>query len=1332
MKKIFVSLLMIIMLLGLCQSALSYTGGICTYDFQLDNSAYSLNVECNSKEINMFTDSEIEYGLTVPFTALSMDIEYISKENFVLEVLVDGLTYDVPIESAENKVNVTFRGVVEYEDHIFKIKASKPIVITKISLNKENINLHSRLSVRPTVDYTEDETALEDAVVFSESSNVIIVNNARRYIDYNDVTVKPQYFGGKLYLPLHTFARAFGAYVEESAENNYYFLRDINGTIEFCYKNGKLQKKTDGISDVQENVSVLKDNVFWVSVRYFAEELGEYVDYKDGVVVIDHKYAGRDIISNDKLMNKLKKELIKIDIVTAKEYHVSKNNNASDFNDGSYQRPFATIAKACKVAQPGDTVIVHEGVWREIVRPENDGTVSNPITIKAADGENVVLSANEPVTKFSAYGNDGMLIASVNYDLGKGKNMIFYNDEALAEARYPNYDDLPMYPDAEHYTNLDLSPLWPTYGNIKVLPGKATGHFTRSTATAVSDTLLTEPDDYWKGGVLVSAHGYNWSLCSAEIKSSGKGLLNLHNTSKIFYYVNEDHNDCGYITCTKNAIDIPGEWYMEDHKLYILPPEGETAETLKLEVKQRQIVADLSDKKHIIMKGFKTIGGSLKLNDAEMCILNEMDIRYISHFTKFQDMKDAYVDSGDPSKPGEPQRGEVGIYIGGRDNAVINSKLNYSAGAGLYVTGRHIYIENNYINECGYMGLYPAGISVHVEPWKGITYPRGGHTIVSNTIKATGRGCISLNTYEPWELNDKSSTPHIASEIAYNDLSDAMINTKDGGMVYTYMCTMGNDKIKSKWHHNILYNAVSADSENAMGLYADNCTEMLEIFNNVGFYEDPTYHYNNNSSVYVQYDAYVQAYNNKTLNYFPEGKDGLSLEHYPNYQVFTAGCEDMKTTLMANYELFDAPRAGSVIFAKDCETSEGAFVNSGKVYFTGDNQWIKFENVKLPANGRIKVNYSGQIWQKDNKYDKIEFVVGDDINNGRVITREGAGTIKPDGNKWFRYYPVSTDNPEQYVTLYLRVNEFASLAVESIEIEELSIEEEFAAKVYGGYYKEAIPANSDDPTSAADYSLYTDTDNYAVDRTWSGTIIHYEDVKLTDDGVKFVFNSGTQEPWRGRFEVRLNSLDSEPILTTMVTGSSFNAYQSKIVDLKEPVKAGTYDVYLTFIDENASCNLAWFGFLKEDYNTISRTFSDAHLTSDKVFGGNFDTQFSTDTVISKVDFDLSGTYMPGLSNVKGNEIVCYKNVKLDSSSKKIDLCWASDAGSKGTVKICVDSPESEPIGTLALNGKTMGSHNVSTVNLLRSIDEGMHDVYLIFEGTAEYNADVYWFAFSNL
>jgi hypothetical protein len=77
-------------------------------------------------------------------------------------------------------------------------------------------------------------------------------------------------------------------------------------------------------------------------------------------------------------------------------YHVAKNG--SDQNPGTQQHPFLTISKAASVAMAGDTVIVHEGEYREWVKPKYKG-LSNKrrITYQAAEGEKVVIKGSERI-----------------------------------------------------------------------------------------------------------------------------------------------------------------------------------------------------------------------------------------------------------------------------------------------------------------------------------------------------------------------------------------------------------------------------------------------------------------------------------------------------------------------------------------------------------------------------------------------------------------------------------------------------------------------------------------------------------------------------------------------------------------------------------------------------------------------------------------------------------------------------------------------------------------------------------------------------------------------
>ena len=79
-------------------------------------------------------------------------------------------------------------------------------------------------------------------------------------------------------------------------------------------------------------------------------------------------------------------------------YHVAKNGD--DFYGlGTPEKPFLTIQRAAEVAELTDTVIVHEGVYREWVKPRHSGYDNyKRITYQAAEGEKVVIKGSEVVT----------------------------------------------------------------------------------------------------------------------------------------------------------------------------------------------------------------------------------------------------------------------------------------------------------------------------------------------------------------------------------------------------------------------------------------------------------------------------------------------------------------------------------------------------------------------------------------------------------------------------------------------------------------------------------------------------------------------------------------------------------------------------------------------------------------------------------------------------------------------------------------------------------------------------------------------------------------------
>ena len=86
-------------------------------------------------------------------------------------------------------------------------------------------------------------------------------------------------------------------------------------------------------------------------------------------------------------------------------YHVATDGD--DTASGASTDPLRTIDRAAQLARPGDEVIVHEGEYREWVRPLRGGrSNTRRITYAAAAGERVVIKGSERVRGWEHQGGD--------------------------------------------------------------------------------------------------------------------------------------------------------------------------------------------------------------------------------------------------------------------------------------------------------------------------------------------------------------------------------------------------------------------------------------------------------------------------------------------------------------------------------------------------------------------------------------------------------------------------------------------------------------------------------------------------------------------------------------------------------------------------------------------------------------------------------------------------------------------------------------------------------------------------------------------------------------
>ena len=160
--------------------------------------------------------------------------------------------------------------------------------------------------------------------------------------------------------------------------------------------------------------------------------------------------------------------------IQAAEFQVAINGN--DANAGTSAAPFRTIQHAADLAQPGDVITVHQGVYRERISPPRGGeSDTKRIVYQAAPGEKVEIKGSEVVKNWVKVANDTWKVTLPNSFFGrfnpysdlihgdwfnpKGRNhhtgAVYLNGDWLTEAA--KLDDVmkPMEGDALWFGEVD-------------------------------------------------------------------------------------------------------------------------------------------------------------------------------------------------------------------------------------------------------------------------------------------------------------------------------------------------------------------------------------------------------------------------------------------------------------------------------------------------------------------------------------------------------------------------------------------------------------------------------------------------------------------------------------------------------------------------------------------------------------------------------------------------------------------------------------------------------------------------------------------------------------
>lgn len=1199
LSVLFVVLCMMCQNITALAAAQSYTPGERTMVYSF-NEARSLNAATiTDGMLSLEAGGSGEFDLLLRADMVSAELSYSAEAPATVTLSAEDTTAAVLLD--ESKTTSQLAIMLRRGSHILHITSDAPVNIHSVTFTK--VQQTTGTMAQYLVAQTDYEEALQTAVILQENASLLKASGAMRYIDYENPTQTPLSLDGKLYLPVLAAARALSIYYEDYPDLGYVYLADDTTSV-YAGQNGHYVVKNGTKTELESGFLIYQNGQAWVGIRRLAELMGKTVCWRDGFVVIDDRICAETIVKNDTIFEQLQDEFQDFEVSrsqTGNTLYVSKEGEASSA-DGSKEHPFITISDAAAVAEAGDVVVISGGVYRETVTPQNDGTPTAPIIFKAAVGETVTISAFEEIGGFKRYASiSGVYYTAIPQTMGFDRNFVLYNGEILREGRHPNIDTKI---DALTGLKQQAHPgydgiMRPTMGNITIPKSD------RSIAVCDTGDLDQTQKDYWKGGTFVTLFGEAWTLSYAKITGSEQGKLHLEDHQYgsaaygITYYNNPQPSDYGYITNHIRTLDMPGEWCVQTgtisgkSNLFLVPPEGSDPDDLTVEIKQRQKVIDLTDRKCVQFIGINTQGGGVTMaGDSEMCVLNGGTHKYISqfgwsaaHVLHTLRLYETVQSESYSKKTDAPELGEVGFFAHGKNNAFINADIYYSAGAGIYLTGLYSYIDNCILGHTGYGGGYPSGITVEGVRWDEPTAAYGGHTITGNTSFGAGRACmyLSRNWSHPTGDARRAALPILACDIGYNHFYYGDVSARDTGCVYFHGTSGGNDWNKTRLHHNITHDncTLARDSELSTTYYFDGNANLNQCYSNISFATYDGYMTDNLSGYFTQNGdatAQVDRWGNQNLGIRPDGVASLTTEDYPYGKPFYAGAiRDDNERFTDNYQEY---LLLSAQLAENMTCIGNAELQNGVVKLSDKNDAVTSGLFRFGEQGS-----SIQIYYKSDYY----AVTKDNIPNMTItVTPQNGTPIRYQRDVLVHSYDAKAPSSLSVLvppsvsgegSVMVSV-EGGTVAIEKIRVDAVDYEAESARLLYpadasviylGSYdtvYRKANwgPKLSFKPMQ----SNYSTGTVLSVSESNNHTFL-YKAREITGDVSRLTYKLGTALAYANfKINIRVGSKDAEPICTIDVLdnwygeGKKQTGWYSQCitVDLNEVLPAGTYDFYV--------------------------------------------------------------------------------------------------------------------------------------------------------------------------
>lgn len=580
----------------------------------------------------------------------------------------------------------------------------------------------------------------------------------------------------------------------------------------------------------------------------------------------------------------------------AVERHVAVTG--SDQGTGTEMAPFRTISKAVASLEPGDTVVIHKGVYRETVRPASSGTRDLPIRIIAAAGEDVVVSGADAVLgDWEPVGERARRVA-----LPTHPGQVFVDGLPMMEARWPN---APLAPVMEQLT-------------VRAEAGQGTDYDVLCSETLpqgdFSDAqVLIWPGSMWNNAVrkvqdYVTGKSFRFDPPFKAIEAV------YHKTDP---YRPKPTNP--YILFgSRAALDRPGEW-VHDNKagtLTLIFPATASPEKSVVEVRSRDYGFDLSQLTHIHVEGIHLFATAINMREAKHCVVQDCMLEWVDHFSN----ADGY------------RIPEAKNLVSGVGNTWQRCRITGAAGAAIRLGGTGNRVVNCIIEESNYLGVNRAAIRAAGSEDAVIEHCsifRAGRDLIGHGGAKNIR-ILYNDLHHPNLLSNDTGatyawkTDAFGSEIAYNWIHHIVGHTN--GVYLDNFCN------GFRVHHNVIWNArnIRLNSDATNHLIANNTLYGDQPFGTFCYYN----HTPNQAGTHIVNNLIVRRMDMQDPSIFVQGERGPIYEHNGRGAVDSRGVPELGSAVVDAGVAIPGITDGFVGTAPDL----GAY-ERGAPYWTAGADW---------------------------------------------------------------------------------------------------------------------------------------------------------------------------------------------------------------------------------------------------------------------------------------------------------------------------------------------------------------------------------------------------------